>query len=270
MKRKKDEEESGAAGEDATTATTVPSSSPAAEAPSSATVTPPPVVTPTASLAPVTPPVTPAGTLAAEVAAKPDTPAPAVAPVIAVTAPPNPLSPVVHWKECDGTPYNMIPEISIFAMNGAETHSPEKFTWTKKQLQCAMVKGDCEQGYAANLTVGALHYDKKALVWHVPGWNDGKVHVVIPVTLKEPIKEWKRYVIDFNAIKCIDDARKYLEYLKKEGKISSFEISPEMTTTAGVVKAKFCYAFVTNAKTAIKDDPLKCYIFKTSATRVTR
>eukprot|EP00899_Mesostigma_viride_P002993 jgi/Mesvir1/12695/Mv01693-RA.1 len=183
-------------------------------------------------LAPVQAPVVASGTQAAEAAA----PKPTTATVLPVPKPAKPLPPVVPWKECDGTPYSSTPVLSSFAMTAGEDVTLDEF----KQRKATVAHG-----------------------------SDGSITVLAPKTLKEPVKVWTKHTANFGSLKCIDDARRYLEELKKQGTISSFEISPEMTTTSGVITVKFRYAFVTTSK-AVKDEQLKCYIFKTSSAKVTK
>eukprot|EP00899_Mesostigma_viride_P001267 jgi/Mesvir1/11140/Mv04582-RA.1 len=215
-------------------------------------------------LAPVQAPVVASGTQAAEAAA----PKPTTATVLPVPKPAKPLPPVVPWKECDGTPYSSTPVLSSFAMTAGEDVTLDEFKQRKLQLQCAMAVVDdkCDRGKYAGMLVGGIHYDGKATVAH---GSDGSITVLAPKTLKEPVKVWTKHTANFGSLKCIDDARRYLEELKKQGTISSFEISPEMKTTSGVITVKFRYAFVTTSK-AVKDEQLKCYIFKTSSAKVTK
>eukprot|EP00899_Mesostigma_viride_P022088 jgi/Mesvir1/3063/Mv16469-RA.1 len=237
---------------------TEPVAAPPAPAPSAPEVTSPP------PLAPVQAPVVASGTQAAEAAA----PKPTTATVLPVPKPAKPLPPVVPWKECDGTPYSSTPVLSSFAMTAGEDVTLDEFKQRKVQLQCAMAVVDkkCDRGKYAGMLVGGIHYDGKATVAH---GSDGSITVLAPKTLKEPVKVWTKHTANFGSLKCIDDARRYLEELKKQGTISSFEISPEMTTTSGVITVKFRYAFVTTSK-AVKDEQLKCYIFKTSSAKVTK
>eukprot|EP00899_Mesostigma_viride_P005566 jgi/Mesvir1/1500/Mv14483-RA.1 len=227
-----------------------------------------PAAGPTASLNPVKAPVVPAGTQAAVVAAGKE-PAPATAPAavpVTVAAPVKPVTPATVWKECDGTPYKARPLPSQFGMTAAGDLSPEEFKKMREQLKCAIDAGKCKgaKGEAEGMKVGAVHYDGKALVWLA---KDGKIQVVAPQTLREPVSKWKRSYVDFATLKCIKNVDKYLGELKKEGVLASYELSPEMTVTTGSITTKFRYAFAASAKKGVspKDLPLACYCFKTDA-----